>query len=159
MVAKVGKAQRDEPDNHGTRGVDNGIIDVFLVHIAARIFRDDLRRAGNLKHIVKSDVQEPLQHIIHVVQIHKLPIERGRGQRDAEFLCADILKAIECRLFRLIGAAANALAAVDADIRIDHRVAIANADGFGRAPFQAVGAAFAFFDVKRNRMLVLIHGR
>ncbi len=137
----------------------HGVTDVLALHIAAGEFRYDLRRASHLEHLVEADVEQALQHVVHVVQFRKLPVKRRRGQSDAVLLGIDVLKFIKVRLFGLIGAPADALAAVDADIRIDHRVAIANADGFGRAPFQAVGAAFAFFDVKRNRMLVLIHGR
>ena len=56
MVAKIWKAQRNEADDHGTGGIDHGIADVLLVHIAAGVFRDDLRGAGHLKHVVKADV-------------------------------------------------------------------------------------------------------
>ncbi len=57
VIAKIGKAQRDEPHNRGTGGVDHGITDVFFAHVTARIFRDDLRGTGYLEHIVKADVQ------------------------------------------------------------------------------------------------------
>ena len=159
VVAKIRKPQRDQANDNGAGGVDDGVADVFLAHVAARVFRHDLSRLRHLEHIVKADVEKPLQDIVHVVQIHKLTVKRRSGKRDAIFLRVDVLKAVKGRLLGLIRASANALAAVDANIRIDHRVAIANADGFGWATLEAVGTALAFFNIERNRMLVLLHAR
>ena len=67
MIAQIRKAQRDQPNDHGTGGVDHRIADVLLAHVAARVFRDDLCGAGYLKHIVKTNVEQSLKDKVHVV--------------------------------------------------------------------------------------------
>ena len=156
VVAQVWKAQANEPHNGRAGRVDDGPRNIHAAHIVARILGHQLRRLRHLEHLVKADVEQTLQHIVHIVEMVKLTVQRRRGQGDAPFLLlGNILHPVEIRLFCLVRADTDALAAIDTQFGIDDGVTITNAYRLRRAPLQTVGATLASVDIQRNRMLIL----
>ena len=54
------------------------------------------------------------QHIIHIVQIIKLAVQRWRRQRDTVFIIQYFIEGIALRIFRVVRADSDAFAAIDA---------------------------------------------
>jgi len=153
MLAEVGEPHSDQPDDGRAGRVDDGPPDVRVAQIVPRVVGDDLRSARDLEHLVESAAQQPIEDVVHVVDLIELAVERRRRQRNAELLfLRDIVEQIEGRPLGLVGADADALAAVDAQIGVDDGAAVADAYGFCGAALQAGGAALALFHVQRDRV-------
>ena len=160
IVEQIRESHADEAHDHGTCRADDRLRDVLSVQILARVRRHQLGGARHFKHIVKAAFKQPRHNVIQVVQVVKLPVQRRRGQCNLPFVVFEIGKAVADRLFRLIGAKADALAAVDAALRTDDGMTVSDADRLGGTTLEAVGAALAFVEVKRDRMVVTVfcHG-
>ena len=134
---------------------------ILAVQVLACVRRDQLRRARHLKHIVKAAFEQPGHDVVKVVEVVKLPVQRRRGQRYLPFIILEIGEAVADRLFCLIGTEADAFAAVDAALRTNDGMAVPDAYRLCGAALEAVGAALAFVEVQRDRMVVTVfcHGK
>ena len=106
---------------------------------AAQMGLGQLRKVN----IIKSDIQKPVENIVHIIQIIKLTVQcRCRH-------CHVIFKVFQHRqfvvncFFSMMGTNANALAAVDAAFFYNRCFAIFHADRLSRAALYAGGTAAA----------------
>ena len=75
----------------------------------------------------------------------------------ADKIIFDFVKRVAYALFGVIGTVADALSAINAPLRINHRAAVTNSYGFRGAMFHTSCASRTFFGIKRNRVDVCIH--
>ena len=149
---QVREADLDETDNRRTRRGDHRTRQVGLTHLFADCPADNVRAAGNLKHIVKPELPEGGENHADILDVPELPVERRRGQCDAVLEALDVLKRINgCHLGMVI-ADADALAAVNAPLIEDMRASVTHTDGLGRTMHQAVCASLAQFFIQSHGM-------
>ena len=82
----------------------------------------------------------------------ELPVERRRGQRDVVCKILEHRKMVVLCALRVVRADSDALAAVDAALARDDRLAVPHADRLGRAALDAVRAADALALIQRDRV-------
>ena len=98
----------------------------------------------NLEHLVKADVQKPLQNVIRIIEIIELGNKGRRRQRNLVFVSAYFVKRIANAFFGVVGAVPDALAAVNATLGIDNGTAVPHSDCLCGTMFHAGCAACAF---------------
>ena len=80
----------------------------------------------------------------------KLPVERGRGQRDLVFEAVDARQRIGLRVFGMVITHSDAFAAINAALVDNMRPPAAHAYGLRGAALEAVGAALALILVQTD---------
>ena len=148
MVDEGREADSDETHHHRAGGTDGGTGNVLTFHVAAGVFRDDLRAAGHLEHVVEPHVQETLEHVVHVGDVDELAEERRRRKGDQVLGTVQILQAVADGSLGFVRADTDAFAAIDALDRVDLGMSVTDADSFRRAAPQTMGAALAFFQIQ-----------
>ena len=148
MVDEGREADGDEAHHHRAGGADGGTGHVLTLHVAPGVFRDDLRAAGHLEHVVEAHVEKALEHVVHIRHIDELTEERRRRKGDQVLGTVQVLQAVADGPLGLVGADTDALTAVDALDGIDHGMTVTDTDSFRRAAPQAVGAALAFIQIQ-----------
>ena len=74
IIGKGWKAQAYKPYYHGASRAYSGFFNPLGFKVKPCIRADELRRSGNLKHIVKPDFYKPVKHIIDIFQIIELTV-------------------------------------------------------------------------------------
>ena len=152
-----GIPQGYQTEYDGTGRIDDGLGNAHGLEVVSRVGRYQLGGLGHLEHVVKSNVLEPLENVVHVSQILKLSVQSRRGKRDLVRLLQHVLQAAVVGLLGLTGADLDADAAVDTASRIDLGVAVHDADGLGGAMLQAGRTSRTARQVQRYRMFIRVH--
>ena len=159
MVNQIGKAHLDQPDDGRAGGRDDRTRQVRFLQPLPDGPADHIRAPGHLKNVIKAQLLQRVKKLGNILDVLKLPVKAGRGQRDFVAILADDLQRIRHRHLGVIIAHADAFSAVDASLIDDMRTAAANADRLRGTSLQAVGAgaAFVLFQPHRMKSLLFLH--
>ena len=94
MIGKIVIAHHDQLDNRRASRTDYGSLDLVFGNDFTADFGDQFGAARYFEHVVKSDLQQPVEDGIDVGQIVELPVQRRRGHRHAVFEPLDHFKRI-----------------------------------------------------------------
>ena len=158
VFAQVGKAHPDQAHHRRAGGADHWLFQTPLIHQPPRGVGHDLRPPRNLEYMVEPQGEKPPQHNLNIVQMIELPVQGRSRQRHRVPITVQHRQAVVPRLFRVVRTGAHTLAAVDAPLGNNLRLALPDTDGLGGTPLDAVGAAQTQLFIQGNGMEKPVHG-
>ena len=150
MLQKIGEADPDKPQHGRTGRGDERQRALIMRHVFLGGLGDEFRGGAHLVNLIEADALQGQNDAAGVVQMLDLGEEHRCGQRYLILEAIQCLHGIADSPLGVVGADADALAAIDAALAQDAGLAIPNPNGLGRAALDAGDAAVAQILIERN---------
>jgi hypothetical protein len=123
----------------------------------ARVFRNELSCARDLKNVVKSAAVKPADYVIYIVELIELTVQCGCGQCYFILIIFKFIKGVVHRTLCMVRAYSDAFTAIYAALVFNNGMTVTNADSLGGTSFYAMRTALAQIGLKSDRMMYSVH--
>ena len=150
MLQKIGKADPDKPQHGRTGRGDERQRALIMRHVFLGGLGDEFCGGAHLVNLIEADALQGQNDAAGVIQMLDLGKEHRRRQRYLILEAIQCLHGIADSPLGVVGADADAFAAIDAALAQDAGLAIPNPDGLSGAALDAGDAAVAQILIERN---------